>query len=77
MIYCSPNSDIGNFNSLCSLLTQAANIGVSHLLIAGDFNMPHINWNTLSVTSNNVCDGVFLTLLDDLFIIQHVTFPTR
>ena len=77
VIYRSPNSDISNFNSLCSLLTQAANTGVSHLLIAGDFNMPHINWSTRSVTSNNVFDGTFLSLLDDLFIIQHITFPTR
>ena len=75
--YHSPNSDISNFNSLCSLLTQAANTGVSHLLIAGDFNMPHINWSTHSVISNNVFDGAFLTLLDDLFITQHITIPTR
>ena len=47
VIYCSLDSDIGNFNNLCSLLTQATNTGVSYLLIVGDFNMPHINWNTL------------------------------
>ena len=74
LIYRSPNSDIGNFNNLCSLHTQAINIGVYHLLIVGDFNMPHINWNTLSITSNSICDGVFLTLLDDLFFIQHFTY---
>ena len=39
LIYRSPNSDIGNFNNLCSLLTQATNTGVSHLLIVEDFNM--------------------------------------
>ena len=43
LIYRSPNSDIGNFSNLCSLLTQAINTGVYHLLIVGDFNMPHIN----------------------------------
>ncbi|XP_065895972.1 uncharacterized protein [Dysidea avara] len=31
----------------------------------------------LSTTSNCGCDGAFLSLLDDLFITQHVTFPTR
>ena len=77
VVYRSPNSNIDNFNNLRSLLTQATNTGVSHLLIAGDFNMPHINWNTLSTTSNCGCDGAFLSLLDDLFITQHVTFPTR
>ena len=77
LIYRLPNSDTGNFNTLCSLSTQAINTGVYYLLIAGDFNMPHINWNKLSVTSNSVCDGAFLTLLDDLLFTQHVTFPTR
>ena len=77
VVYHSPNSNIDNFNNLCSLLTQATNTGVSHLLIAGDFNMPHINWNTLTTTSNCGCDGAFLSLLADLFITQHVTFPTR
>ena len=77
VVYRSPNNNIDNSNNLFSLLTQATNTGVSHLLIAGDFNMPHINWNTLSTTSNCGCDGAFLSLLDALFITQHVTFPTR
>ena len=42
VVYRSPNSSIEYFNSLCSLLTQAANKDVSHLLITGDFNMPCI-----------------------------------
>ena len=50
---------------------------MSHLLITGELNMPCINWNTLSATSYNGCDGVFLSLFEDLFITQHVTFPTR
>ena len=41
-----PKSD----HNLCSLITHATNTGVSHFLIVEDFNMPHINWNTLSVT---------------------------
>ena len=77
VVYRSPNSTNDNFQNLCSLLTQAANTGVSHLLIVGDFNMPHINWSTLCATSNSGCDGAFLSLLDDLFITQHVSFPTR
>ena len=60
-----------------SLLTQTINTGVPHLLIAADFNMLHINRRTLNVTQNDnhVCDKTFLTLLDDIFIIQNVTFP--
>jgi len=79
VIYHSPNSDSLNFDQLCSLLTQAVNIGSSHLLIVGDFNMPYINWTLLTVSPANNCNDTFLTLLEDLYLIQlqHVTFPTR
>ena len=76
LIYRSPDSDIGNFNNLCSLLTQTTNTGVSHLLIVGDFNMS-LEYTYISVTSNIICDGAFLTLLDDLFFTRHVKFPMR
>ena len=77
VIYRSPSSNIINFNHLCNLLTQVTNTGVTHLLITGDFNMPHIDWTTSNVTSSGTYDGAFLTLIEDLFLIQHVTFPTR
>ena len=77
IVYRSPNSTNDNLQNLCYLLTQAANTGASHLLIIGDFNMPHINWSTLCATLNSGCDGALLSLFDDLFITQHVSFPTR
>ena len=77
VIYHSPNSDSLNFDHLCSLLTQAVDTGVSHLLVVGDFNMPYINWTSLTVTPANTYNEAFLSLLDDLYLIQHVTFLTR
>ena len=77
VIYRSPSSDVINFNHLCNLLTQVTNTGVTHLLITGDFNMPHIDWTTSNVTSSCIYDRTFLTLIEDLFLTQHVTFPTR
>jgi len=53
VIYHSPNSDSLNFDHLCSLLKQAVDTGVSHLLIVGDFNMPSINWTSLTVMPAN------------------------
>jgi len=50
------------------------NIGASNLLNVGDFNMPCINWTLLTVSPANNCNE---TLLEDLYLIQHVTFPTR
>jgi len=68
-----PNSD--SLHELWSVVfsfnTRAVNIGASHLLVVGDFNMPYINqlFHQLII--------VMRTLLEDLYLIQHVTFPTR
>jgi len=59
VIYHSPNSDSLKFDQLCSLLTQAVNIGASHLLIVGDFNMPYINLTSLTVSPANNCNEDF------------------
>jgi len=77
VIYHSPNSDSLKFDRLGSLLKQAVDTAVSHLLIGGDFNMPSINWTSLTVTPANAYNETFLSVLEDLYLIQHVTFPTR
>ena len=46
---------------------QADNTGVSHILITSGFNIPHIDWTTLNVTSISVYNKTFLNLLDNLF----------
>ena len=68
VIYRSPNSDLLNFEHLCSLLTSANNSGCSHLLITGDFNMPHISWTALNVSPPCSISEAFLALLEDLYI---------
>ena len=45
--------------------------------MTGDFNMPHIVWISRTVTSQSSKDAEFLNLVDDLFLSQHVNFPTR
>ena len=59
---------------------QKANENVSnhsHLLITGDFNLPHINWNSWDAPNWDSVAGSFLDILDDYFLFQYVTFPTR
>ncbi len=46
-------------------------------LIVGDFNAPHIDWETLSCPSSEVFDAQFLDTLDDCLLCQHVDFKTR
>ena len=36
-----------------------------------------LEYTYISVTSSNICDGAFLTLLADLFFTRHVKFPMR
>jgi hypothetical protein len=41
----------------------------------GDFNYPGINWETGETLTS--ADGQFFELINDCFLIQHVTEPTR
>ena len=76
-VYRSPNSDIINFSHLCTLMNLAFNSSASHVLVTGDFNLPLIDWTTWAVASHSSMEADFLDLVNDLFIFQHVNFPTR
>lgn len=47
----------------------------SHMLITGDFNVQHIDWNNW--TAKNNCSADFLECLRENFIHQMVESPTR
>ena len=57
----------------CNLLNIIG--GFSHLLICGDFNYPGINWSL----STSICPNaqLFLDTIQDLYLHQHVSSPTR
>jgi len=42
----------------------------------GDFNYPSINWNT-GGTSTSTADSLFMDTVNDCYLYQHVTCPTR
>ena len=67
MLYAPPNATVEyHRNYLQSLPTQ--------VVILGDFNMPDINWSTLSgssTISNNFCKFIFRSNLEQL--INHAT----
>jgi len=72
-IYHSPSKLISDsISSLCDLLGQLG--GYSHLLICGDFNLKDITW--LDYCGNTYIEP-FLDMIDNLFLFQHVTEPTR
>ena len=60
---------------MLKLITEAK---PSHLVIAGDFNYPDINWDTVeSVKHSNHTSQRFIDAVRDSFLHQHVTQPTR
>ena len=75
-IYRKPSSSQDNNENLNALIDYlAANCVNQKLLIVGDFNYPHINWQSFSAV--NEAEEKFLEVLQDNFMLQNVEFPTR
>ena len=78
-IYRSPSGDSHQSVTDLSLLLQTvSDRNPSHLLIVGDFNLPQIDWK------NNICRAPeshfshqFFSTVQDTFLFQHVSEPTR
>jgi len=65
----------GNDDMLRDLLQE---IGSKHHVLMGDFNYPDIDWSVHSCLPTASEDSqLFLDCLDDNFLSQHVTVPTR
>ena len=78
-IYRSPSGDGAlTADGLCELLSLATARSPSHLLIAGDVNLPEVDW---SVGFSSAPDGHYshkvIDTIHDTFLYQHVTEPTR
>ena len=69
--YKSPVSDSLELKELYDAIAQGAK---KQVLIMGDFNFPHINWDTLESDSDG---SQFRDLLLDNYLVQHVKEPTR
>jgi len=75
-IYYSPFKSLSDsISSLCDLLGHLR--GCSHLLICGNFNVEDITWLDYCENSTNHYIEPFLDMIDNLFLFQHVTEPTR
>jgi len=69
--YKSPSAEDTEVQQLFSAVKCVSN---KQSLIMGDFNYPNIDWDTLDSDSNG---SAFLDLIQDCFLIQHVSEPTR
>ena len=77
-IYRSPSSITENDYNLWNMLKSITEANPSYLVIAGDFNYPDINWDTVeSVKHSEHTSQRFIDAVMDSFLHQHVTQPTR
>ena len=76
--YRSPNSVMENDEHLINILASTKRLHVRHVLVMGDFNYPQIDWHAGKVEgSDDSCQVWFYEIVQDLFWIQYVDFPTR
>ena len=68
-----------NNELLFQTLKNISNMGHSHILIMGDFNMKGIDWINWTSPGQNICDfnHRFIECIRDCYFFQHVTEPTR
>ena len=78
-VYRSPSGVLqGSVNQLEELFQQACSLQASHLIIVGDFNIPHINWESeASSAPASHFSHIFLDMMHDSLFSQHVKHPTR
>ena len=75
----SPSSDIEeSVQHLDNLSKEVTSMSVSHLMIAGDLNLPEIDWTLESSSASGTNDShTFLETVQDCLLFQHVRHPTR
>ena len=59
----------------CPNLVKYSRTGLSNLVVTGDFNFPHIDWNLGCPTKPDSED--FCNILDDFFLVQKNLHATR
>ena len=80
-IYRSPNSTVDNNKQLLNLITTFNKELSCKKLLIGDFNFRHVDWLDWTADSASGVaryeDRDFIKCLQDNFLHQHVTLPTR
>ena len=78
-IYRSPNNSSFDNTNLLSALRSACEIHkYTHVMICGDFNCPHIDWEDGTTNAaETTIDHQLLECLRDCYLTQHVKEPTH
>ena len=80
-IYSSPTKEkeatVKSTNKVCDLLLKAAERRNTYLLICEDFNYREIDWENESFEERHDHLSSFISTIQECFLHQHVTEPTR
>ena len=81
-IYRSPSNDNDKEGSIrsasvTSQLVRTAYARNNNIIIAGDFNYKEIDWGNEYAPPNREHQAIFINAIQDCFLYQHVTEPTR
>ena len=75
--YRTPSSHEINDTKLFSMLSNILSLYHKNIIVFGDFNYPDINWEIKSLAGISVSSALFLDTINDLFLNQLVSEPTR
>ena len=77
VLYRPPNSDFLYIKEFAKFLRLALKAKFDNIVITGDFNLPNIDWSTVTATTDNSVYSLFTKALKDYFLWQFIDFPTR
>ena len=75
--YRPPDADVLFLSQFREFLFKYSRTGLSNLVVTGDFNFPHIDWNLGCPTKPHPETDDFCNILDDFFLVQKNLHATR
>ena len=77
VFYRPPSSDINYLKQFKAFLKDARKNSFDSIIVLGDFNLPHMDWTSISPTVSDNIHTYFAKLIKDNFLWQLIDFPTR
>lgn len=77
VLYRPPNTDLDHMKEFKKSLHLATKAKFDHLVVCGDFNLPHIDWSTGTAINNDDIHHYFAKTIKDNYLYQLIDFPTR
>ena len=77
VFYRPPSSDLSYLKEFTKSLRLVSKAKFDNIVIAGDFNLPNIDWININATTENPIYSHFIKIINDYFLWQVIDFPTR